>query len=57
MHMDIALLDKKYEIKWSKKEFYLKEHFLKCKSNFSEKEKLDIFSKVTKNIENKYIGL
>ena len=55
MHMDIALLDKKYEIN-GEKEFYLKEHFLKCKSNFSEKEKLDIFSKVTKNIENKYIG-
>ncbi len=55
MHMDIALLDKKYEINGSK-EFYLKEHFLKCKSNYSEKEKLDIFSKVTKNIEQKYIG-
>ncbi len=55
MHLDIALLDKKYEIN-GEKEFYLKEHFLKCRSKFSEKEKLDIFNKVTKNIEQKYIG-
>lgn len=55
MHMDIALLDKKYEIN-GEKEFYLKEKFLKCKSNYSEKEKFDIFNKVTKNIESKYIG-
>lgn len=55
MHMDIALVDKKYEINGDK-EFYLKEHFLKCTSEYSQKEKLEIFNKVTKNIEDKYIG-
>ncbi len=55
MHMDIALVDKKYEINGDK-EYYLKEHFLKCTSEYSQKEKLDIFNKVTKNIEDKYIG-
>lgn len=55
MHMDIALLDKKYEIN-GEKVYYLKDNFLKCESGYSEKEKLDIFNKVTKNIEDKYIG-
>lgn len=55
MHMDIALLDKKYEINGEKVN-YLKENFIKCESGNSEKEKLDIFNKVTKNIEDKYIG-
>lgn len=53
--LDIAIIDKKYEIN-SEKLFILQDVILLLKSERSEKEKLDVFNKVTKNLEEKYIG-
>ncbi len=55
LNLDIAIIDKKYEIN-SDKLNILQDVILILKSERSEKEKLDIFNKVTKNLENKYIG-
>lgn len=54
-NLDIAVIDKKYEIN-SDKLNILQDVILLLKSERSEKEKLDIFNKVTKNLETKYIG-
>ena len=55
LNLDIAIIDKRYEIN-SDKLNILQDVILILKSERSEKEKLDIFNKVTKNLENKYIG-
>ncbi|MGP1487584.1 MAG: nucleoid-associated protein [Peptoanaerobacter stomatis] len=52
---DIALVDKKYEIN-AEKSNILQDNILLLQTSRSEKEKLDIFNKVTKNLEDKYIG-
>lgn len=53
--MDMALVDKKYEIN-AEKVNILEDCILLLDTKRSQKEKLDIFNKVTKNLENKYIG-
>lgn len=53
--MDIALIDKKYEIN-AERTNILQDQILLLDTKRSQKEKLDIFNKVTKNLENKYIG-
>lgn len=53
--LDLAIIDKKYEINADKMNI-LQDVILILKSERSEKEKLDIFNKVTKNLENKYIS-
>lgn len=55
MSLDIALVDKKYEIN-AEKSNILQDNILLLQTERSEKEKLEVFSKVTKNLEQKYIG-
>lgn len=53
-HMDICIVDKKYNIN-GEKSYILKDTLLLCATSYSEKEKLSLFSNVTKNIEKKYL--
>lgn len=55
MSLDIALVDKKYEIN-AEKSNILQDNILLLQTERSEKEKLEVFNKVTKNLEQKYIG-
>jgi hypothetical protein len=54
--LDIKLIEKEYEIN-GEKIYYLSRLFLKCNSKRSEKEKVKILNKTTKNfLENNYEG-
>ena len=51
---ELILIDKKYEIN-SQMEYIYKDTILLLDTEHSQKEKFDIFNKVTKNIEKKYL--
>lgn len=53
-HIDIALSDKKYTIA-GEKSFILSENILRTNTGKSQKEKLNSFNNITKNIEKKYL--
>ncbi|RDY21951.1 nucleoid-associated protein [Criibacterium bergeronii] len=53
-NFEMAIIDKKYEIN-SENQWIYKDVLLLLETEHSQKEKFDIFNKVTKNIEKKYL--
>ena len=51
--LEIGLLEKQYEI-CGEKDFYLSNHFLKCKSDLSNLQKVKIIEKVAAKVSKKY---
>lgn len=54
-HLDIALLDKSYNVK-GEKVGYFKDLVFKLESGMSEKEKLKAFNQINKRIQEKFVG-